>query len=126
MKDPACAVAGEGYVVLEHDGLLWGVAGRDVRGLGRPTGALPAHAEGEDRAALLQAVRLTVAGGDLAADRVLAVVPDLVVRPAPGALEHFWPEVATGLAIYAQRPVLVIDGERPPRSLVITGEDAAA
>lgn len=94
-----------GYVVLEHGGRLWGVAGRDVRRLRR----------GDD------GMRLEVAGGALAAERVLAVVPDLTVRPAPAVIGRWWPERAEGLAVYEERPVLVIDAGRPPR-LLLAGE----
>lgn len=99
-----------GYVVLEHAGRLWGVAGREVRRLRR----------GDD------GMRLEVAGGALAAERVLAVVPDLTVRPAPAVIGRWWPERAAGLAVYDERPVLVIDAERPPRLLLAgDGEEAS-
>jgi hypothetical protein len=68
-------------------------------------------------------MELAVAGGELAADRVLAVVPGLEVRPAPAALGRFWPEAALGLAVYEARPVLVIDPERPPGSLLAAAAD---
>lgn len=94
-----------GYVVLERSGGLWGVAGRDVRHLRR---------DGER-------MLLEVEGGFLDAEEVLAVVPDLTVRPAPAVVGRFWPEAAAGLAVYRQRPVLVIDALRPPRMLLAEG-----
>jgi hypothetical protein len=103
----AAGATGRGYVVLEHGGGLWGIAGSAVRRLRRQRGGM----------------ELLVAGGELAADRVLAVVPGLQVWPAPAALGRFWPEAALGLAVYAQRPVLVIDPERPPGSLLAAAPD---
>lgn len=70
--------------------------------------------------------RLLVVGGEITADRVLAVVPDLKVWPAPGALVRFWSPAATGLAVYGGRPVLVVDGENPPELLWATRPDADA
>jgi hypothetical protein len=103
----AVAPGRDGYVVLERGGGLWGVAGSEVRDLSR-------HGVG---------MHLQVAGGELAAERILAVVPDLEVWPAPAAIGRFWPEAALGLAVYARRPVLVIDPERPPASLLAAVAD---
>jgi len=95
-------VSAGGFVVLErHDG-LWGVAGTSVR---RLTGG------GSE-------LTVELDGGAIAADRVLAVVPGMAVVPAPGALARFWPESAHGLAVYGERPVLVIDPARPPSMLL--------
>ena len=91
-----------GWVVLEQDGRLWGVAGPAVERLDRRGAGM----------------RLRVPGGVLAADRVLAVVPGLRVVPPPAALRRFWSEAATGLAVWDGRPLLVIDAERPPRALL--------
>lgn len=107
----AAGSARGGWVVLEHGGRLWGVAGPAVERL-------------ERRAADL---RLTVTGGVLAVDRVLAVVPELAVVPPPAALSRYWGEAAAGLAVYAGRPLLVIDAERPPRALLAAAaEDRGA
>ncbi|HEX2252849.1 MAG TPA: hypothetical protein VHQ65_06260 [Thermoanaerobaculia bacterium] len=97
----AAALGRGGWVVLERGGGLWGVAGEDVRGVGSGAGGLT--------------VRL--AGGELAADRVLAVVPELAVHPVPEALTRFWPEAAAGLAVHGDRPLVVVDPRRPPRVL---------
>lgn len=96
-----------GYVVLERAGGLWGVAGREVHRLDR-------HGEG---------LRLELEGGALEAETVLAVVPDLTVRPAPAVVARYWPEAAAGLAVYDERPVLVIDAGRPPGVLRAAQED---
>lgn len=97
-----------GHLVLERDGSLWAVPGgaveRLVRGDGRVSVRLAGGGEG-------------VAAPELAADRLLAVAGDLAVRPAPAALVRFWPETAAGLALYARRPVVVIDPARPPLAL---------
>ena len=106
----AAGSARGGWVVLEHDGRLWGVAGTAVERL-------------ERRAAVL---RLTVTGGVLAADRVLAVVPELAVVPPPAALSRYWNEAAAGMAVFGGRPVLVIDAERPPRALLAAADDRGA
>lgn len=109
MSEPAAAAAARrrGTVVLEAAGALWGVAGGDVEHLGHRGDAL----------------RLRVAGGELAADRVLAVVPDLAVTPPPAALDRYWSWRAAGLAVYGERPVLVIDAERPPAVLLAPSDD---
>jgi hypothetical protein len=97
-----------GYVVLESGGGLWGILGSEVRGLRRRR-----HG----------GMELAVAGGELAADSVLAVVPGMEVWPTPAALGRYWPEAALGLAVYAERPVLVIDPERPPGNLLAAAPD---
>jgi hypothetical protein len=92
-----------GFVVLErHDG-LWGVAGTAVRRLSGGGG---------------RELTVELESGAIAADRVLAVVPGMAVVPAPRALARFWPESAHGLAVYGERPVLVIDPSRPPSMLL--------
>jgi len=106
----ALAAAAGGWVVMEQDGRLWGVSGTAIEGLRRRG----PEAESE--------LRLTVSGGELAADRVLAVVPDLRVVPAPATLRRFWSEAATGLAVYLGRPLLVIDAAHPPRVLLAEDE----
>jgi FAD/FMN-containing dehydrogenase len=70
-----------------------------------PVGAAGAGTDGE-------------AGGELAADRLLAVAGGLAVVPAPAALGRFWNERTAGLARFERRPVVVIDPARPPRALL--------
>ena len=114
----------EGYLVLERDGRLWAVAGTSVRRLARLAEA-EAHGAPGGGAARRQdgAMRLTVAGGDLTEHRVLAMVPDLEVTPVPGSLLRFWPESASGLAVYDGRPLVVIDPQRPPAPLLRDGAE---
>lgn len=104
------------HLVIERHGQLWAVPGAAVerlaRGDGRVTVRLAADARrgggsGGDP------------GGELTADRLLAVAGDLAVVPAPAALGRFWNERAVGLALFERRPVVVIDPARPPRALVL-------
>lgn len=142
---PSLAVGArrEGYLVLEREGHLWAVAGTSVRRLARhrpedgeawdaEAGGGEAGLEGpldggprENGAGRRRegSMRLTVAGGDLTAHRVLAMVPDLEVTPVPGSLLRFWPEAASGLAVYDGRPLVVIDPQRPPQPLLRDGPE---
>jgi hypothetical protein len=103
------------HLVIERHGQLWAVPGAAVERLARDDGRVT--------------VRLAAGagagggsgdepGGELAADRLLAVAGDLAVVPAPAALGRFWSERAAGLALFERRPVVVIDPARPPRALV--------
>lgn len=103
------------HLVIERDGQLWAVPGAAVERLGRgdgrvtvrlAAGAGPAGGSGGKP------------GGELTADRLLAVAGELAVVPAPAALGRFWNEPAVGLALFERRPVVVIDPARPPRALV--------
>ncbi len=110
-----------GYLVIERDGRLWAVAGSSVRRLAR-FGEEGVDDGGTERARD-GSLHLTVAGGDLTAHRVLAMVPDLEVTPVPGSLLRFWPEAATGLAVYDGRPLVVIDPQHPPAQLLRNGPE---
>ena len=102
------------HLVIERDGQLWAVPGAAVarlaRGDGRVTVRLAAGVGAEGGTG-------GEAGGELVADRLLALAGALAVVPAPAALGRFWDEPAVGLAIFARRPVVVIDPARPPRAL---------
>jgi hypothetical protein len=109
------------HLVIERHGQLWAVPGAAVerlaRGEGRVTVRLAATGGTGGEAG-------GGAGGELAADRLLAVAGELAVVAAPAALGRYWDEPAVGLALFARRPVVVIDPARPPRALV-PGEGAA-
>jgi len=98
--------AAGGHLVWERDGALWAVPGGLVEGLERGAGGL----------------RVRVVGGVVVADRVLALTPDLAVRPAPLALSRLWPQPVAGIAVFERRPVVVVDPTRPPHALVETLE----
>ena len=115
---PAAAAAGEAasgaWVLVERAGSLWAVAGEAV-------------------ARLAPGGRLRVRGGaagssgrELAADRVVAVVSGLAVRPVPRALARFWGEPAAGLAVYGGRPVVLVDPASPPAPLLAGAGPGAA
>jgi hypothetical protein len=55
-------------------------------------------------------------------EEVLGVVADLPVRPMAPVLLRFWPDTAGGLAVHADRPLLILDPRRPPHALRIAGE----
>lgn len=99
-----------GFLLLRRAGGLWGLANAEVQGLARRGGAY----------------RVATAGGELAADEVVGVVPALALRPPARLLGRFWPEAAAGLAlglaVVGGEPVVVIDPRRPPRALV-SGQD---
>lgn len=103
------------HLVLEKDGQLWAVPGAAVAHLERGGGRLRVR---------LGATADATTGGELTADRLLALAAGLVVRPTPATVGRYWPESAAGLALWARRPVVVIDPAQPPRVLVSNlGED---
>jgi hypothetical protein len=98
-------IAGQsgGFLVLRRGPVLWGIANIAVSRLSQHAG------------------RYRVAAGAcaLAADEVLGVAGELAVRPVGRAVARFWPEAAVGFALYAGRPVVVIDPARPPQALCL-------
>lgn len=96
----------KGFLLLRREGGLWGIANGAVLGLAR---------RGAD-------FRIAVDGGALAADEILGVVEDLVVRPVAPVVGRFWPEAAAGWAVHAQTPLVIVDPSRPPRVLIEQGE----
>lgn len=102
------------HLVIERDGQLWAVPGAAVARLARGDGRVTVRlAEGFGAGGATGGE----AGGELVADRLLALAGALAVVPAPAALGRFWDEPAVGLALFARRPVVVIDPARPPRAL---------
>jgi len=99
--------AGKGYLLMRSGGALWGVANAAVESLTRANGGF----------------RVGVGAGELCIDEIVGVVAELPVRPMAAALRRFWPEAAGGLAVHAEQPLVVVDPQRPPRSL--RGEGAA-
>jgi hypothetical protein len=99
-----------GFLVLRRDGATWAVAHPEVRGMARRGGGF----------------EVTVAAGTLAADEVLGVMAELRWHPAGPVLRRFWPEAARGLAVHGELPMVLIDPQAPPRSLLATGAEAAA
>ena len=103
------------WVLVERAGSLWGVAGETVVRLA-PGGRLLVRGEAGGPAA-----------GELTADRVVAVVSGLAVRPAPRSLARWWGEPVAGLAVYGERPVVLVDPARLPAPLAAgTGRGGAA
>ena len=106
--------AASAHLVIERDGQLWAVPGAAVTRLARGDGRVTVRlAEGFGAGGSTGGE----AGGELVADRLLALAGALAVVPAPAALGRFWDEPAVGLALFARRPVVVIDPARPPRAL---------
>ena len=99
--------AGKGYLLMRRDGALWGVANAAVESLTRGDGGF----------------RVGVGAGELCIDEIVGVVAELPVRPMAAALRRFWPEAAGGLAVHAEQPLVVVDPQRPPRSLRGEGAD---
>ena len=99
-----------GYLVVRRDGVLWGVSNGAVQGVSRHGAQL----------------RLAVGGATLGVDEVVGVVPELAVWPVTGAVRRFWPDVAGGLAVHAEAPLVIVDPQRPPRALRLDdGDDGA-
>lgn len=106
------------HLVIERHGQLWAVPGAAVARLARGDGRVTVWlAAGAGTAGGPGGGTGDEAGGELVADRLLALAGDLAVVPAPAALGRFWDVPAVGLALFAHRPVVVIDPARPPRAL---------
>lgn len=93
-----------GFLLVRRDGVLWGVSNGAVERLSRDG----------------VRYRLAVGGADLGVDEVVGVVPELAVWPVASAVRRFWPDVAGGLAVHAEAPLLIVDPLRPPRALRFT------
>jgi len=87
---------------MRHGGALWGVENAAVESLTRSRGRF----------------RIGLGAGELCIDEVVGVVAELAVRPLAAALRRFWPHSASGLAIHAATPLVVVDPRRPPRVLL--------
>jgi hypothetical protein len=105
MSPSASPVKPGGYLLVRRDGVLWGVSNGAVEGLSRHGAQY----------------RLAVGGAELGVDEVVGVVPELAVWPVTGAVRRFWPDVAGGLAVYAEAPLLIVDPAQPPRALRLEG-----
>lgn len=92
---------GGGFLVLRRGPVLWGIANALVSRLTQRGGRF----------------HVAAGAGELAADEVLGVAGDLAVQPVGRAVARFWPEAAVGFAVFAGRPVVVIDPARPPQAL---------
>lgn len=90
-----------GFLLVRRNGVLWGVSNGAVDGISRDGACF----------------RLAVGGADLGVDEVVGVVPELAVWPVSAALRRFWPDVAGGLAVHAEAPLLIVDPQQPPRAL---------
>ena len=98
--------ADRAYLLVRRDGVLWGVSNGAVERLTRQGARF----------------HLAVGGAELGVDEVVGVVPELAVWPVSGALRRFWPDVAGGLAVHAEAPLLIVDPQEPPRALRLEGE----
>jgi hypothetical protein len=97
-----------GFLLVRRDGVLWAVSNGAVEKLSRRGASF----------------LLAVGGAELGVDEVVGVVPELAVWPVASALLRFWPDVAGGLAVHAEAPLLIVDPLRPPRALRLgDGED---
>ncbi len=109
-------IPSESFLLFHRGGGLWGIDSGLVARIGPGRSGEPAG--GPLR------VELTSGAGSaaLAADRVEGVVADLTVRPLFTALRELWPEPGCGIALYAGRPVILLDPLHLPPSLVTQGE----
>ena len=95
------------YLLLLRQGGVWGVNNEAVLGVGRQ--------EHEYHVQILS----QRGAAQLIADDVLGVVEDLKVWPAAGVLRRFWSGSSRGLAVHAGAPILVVDPDRPPPTLML-------
>jgi len=95
------------YLLLRRGGGVWGVANESVLGVGR-----------QDREYHIQILSQTGAA-QLLADEVLGVVDALEVWPLAGVLHRFWRGSSRGMAVHGGFPILVVDPDRPPSTLLL-------
>lgn len=99
------------YLLLLRGGGVWGVANEAVLGVGHR---------------LRQKYHIQIASGgsatQLVADEVLGVVESLRVWPTGGVLRRFWPENSRGMAVHGGSPIVVLDPDRPPQTLLLEDE----
>lgn len=98
------------YLLLRRHGGLWGVANEVVLGIGR-----------QDREYHVQILGQAGAA-QLLADEVLGVVDDLEVWPPATVLRRFWQRSTRGMAVHAGAPILVVDPDRPPETLLLEND----
>lgn len=95
------------YLLLRRHGGLWCVSNQAVLGVGR-----------QEREYHVQILTQTGAA-QLLADEVLGVVEDLEVWPPATVLRRFWRRSTGGMAVHAGAPILVVDPDRPPETLLL-------
>jgi hypothetical protein len=92
---------------LLREGGVWGVSNEAVLGIGRQEHEYHVQILSQSGAA------------QLVADEVLGVVEDLKVWPAAAVLRRFWAGSSRGLAVHSGAPILVVDPDRPPSTLML-------
>lgn len=95
------------YLLLLRGGGVWGVSNEAVLGIGRQEHEYHVQILSQNGAA------------QLVADEVLGVVEDLKVWPAAAVLRRFWAGSSCGLAVHSGAPILVVDPDRPPSTLML-------
>ena len=93
-----------GYLLFRRDGSLWGVPSDAVAAVERAAGTR-------------RVLRLRLArAGEIPAEDIVEVVPQLAVRPLPRRLRAGLPPEATGLALHDGVPLVVLDPAAKERS----------
>lgn len=95
------------YLLLVRQGGVWGVSNETVLGVGRQ--------ENEYHIQIL----CQAGSRQIVADEVLGVVESLKVWPPAGVLQRFWSGFPRGLAVHGGSPILVVDPDRPPATLML-------
>lgn len=98
--DPSTA-----WLIMRRGGGLWGVRHGSLREL---TGARPQRLELES-------------GETLLADELLSLASGLEARPFPRCLRRFFPETVFGLAVWKDRPVVLLEPGATPPALLAAG-----
>jgi hypothetical protein len=94
-------VSGSELVVLRRGSDLWGIARSAIRSY-RHTGAC---------------VRVELDASLMCADQIVGLVERAEIHAAGVLLRRFWPHPCLGLALFADRPVVVVDPAAPPPAL---------
>lgn len=94
------------YLLLLRSGGVWGVTNEAVLGVGRQRSEYHIQILSQSGSA------------HLVADEVLGIVDGLEVWPPAKVLRRFWSETSGGMAVHGGAPILVVDPDRPPRTLM--------
>lgn len=70
--------------------------------------------------------RLELTGGEsVVADELLGLAVGLESRPFPRCLNRFFPETVFGLAVWQDRPVILLEAGAPPPECLRTASDSS-
>lgn len=100
--------AGRDVLLLLRDGGVWGVDNARVL-----------QVKQDERGFRVQ-IDAAEEGRVLTADEVLGVVRDLPVFTGKSPVRRYWAQPFVGLAVHGGTPLVVVDPDQPPSSLLMT------